>query len=70
MSKYHLLLISSALLLLSACGGGGGSTKPDPQPSTTCSQRLGTGNFVTTTVNNPSVTDSTCPAGSTLTTSG
>ena len=58
------------VLLLVGCGGGGGSTKPDPQPSTTCSQRIGTGNFVTTTVNNPSVTDSTCPTNATLTTSG
>lgn len=56
--------------LLSACGGGGGSTKPEPQPVTTCAQRLGTGSFVTTTVNNPSVTDSTCPSGSTLSQSG
>lgn len=71
MYGYRLLLITSAALLLSACGGGGsGSTKPDPQPSTTCSQRIGTGNFVTTTVNNPSVTDSTCPTNATLTTSG
>lgn len=60
----------SILLLLVGCGGGGGSTKPDPEPTVACSQRLGTGGFVTTTVNNPSVTDSTCPAGSTLTTSG
>ncbi|MFN5703242.1 MAG: hypothetical protein ACK46K_05445, partial [Gammaproteobacteria bacterium] len=66
MYGYRLLLITSATLLLSACGGGGGgSTKPDPQPSTTCSQRIGTGNFVTTTVNNPSVTDSTCPTNAT-----
>ncbi len=56
-------------LALSACGGGGGS-KPDPTPSTTCAERLGTGGFVTTTVNNPSVTDSTCPSGQSLTQSG
>ncbi len=58
------------VLLLVGCGGGGGSTKPDPEPTVVCSQRLGTGGFVTTTVNNPSVTDSTCPDGSTLTTAG
>lgn len=62
--------ICLGLLILVGCGGGGGSTKPDPQPTIACSQRLGTGIFVTSTVNNPSVTDSTCPAGSTLTTSG
>lgn len=54
---------------LSACGGGGGS-KPTPAPSTTCAERLGSGSFTTSTVTNPSVTDSTCPAGSTLTQSG
>jgi autotransporter-associated beta strand protein len=58
-------------LLLSACGGGGGTRpNPPPVPSKTCSERLGTGVFVTSTVANPSVTDSTCPSGSTLTTSG
>lgn len=68
--RYFRLLPMLPLLLLVGCGGGGGSTKPDPQPSTTCSQRLGTGNFVTSTVNNPAVTDSTCPVGSTLSTAG
>ena len=58
-----------AILLLVGCGGGG-STKPDPEPTVVCSQRLGTGVFVTTTVNNPAVSDSTCPAGSSLTTAG
>lgn len=71
MSNIRACLLVVSLSLLSACGGGGGgSTKPDPQPTTTCSQRLGTGSFVTSTVTNPSVTDSTCPSGSTLTRSG
>lgn len=61
-----LLIIACGL---SACGGGGGS-KPTPAPSSTCAERLGTGSFVTSTVTNPSVTDSSCPAGSTLTQSG
>ena len=69
MRHFHLMPMF-AILLLVGCGGGGGSTKPDPEPTVVCSQRLGTGGFVTTTVNNPSVTDSTCPTGSTLTTSG
>lgn len=65
----YLLVVSVSLL--SACGGGGGGgTKSNPEPVTTCSQRLGTGSFVTRTVTNPSVTDSTCPSGSTLTQSG
>ena len=71
MSNIRACLLVASLSLLSACGGGGGgNTKPDPQPTTTCAQRLGTGSFVTTTVTNPSVTDSTCPTGSTLTQSG
>ena len=57
------------MLTLVACGGGGVS-KPDPAPATTCAERLGTGSFVTTTVNNPSVTDSSCPSGQSLTQSG
>ena len=56
-------------LLLSACGGGGG-TKADPVPSKTCSERLGTGTFVTSTITNPNITDSTCPSGQSLTQSG
>ena len=71
MSNIRACLLVASLSLLSACGGGGGgSTKPDPQPVTTCSQRLGTGSFVTTTVTNPSVIDSTCPSGSSLTQAG
>jgi autotransporter-associated beta strand protein len=54
---------------LSACGGGGGS-KTTPAPSSTCAERLGTGSYVTSTVTNPSVTDSSCPVGSTLTQAG
>ncbi len=69
MRHFHLTPMLPILLLV-GCGGGGGSTKPDPEPTVVCSQRLGTGGFVTTTVNNPSVTDSTCPDGSTLTTAG
>lgn len=71
MSYARLCMLLVSVLVLAGCGGGGGgSTKPDPQPTTTCSQRLGTGGFVTRTVTNPSVTDSSCPAGSTLTQSG
>jgi autotransporter-associated beta strand protein len=69
MRHFHLTPMLAVLLLV-GCGGGGGSTKPDPEPTVTCSQRLGTGIFVTTTVNNPAVSDSTCPAGSSLTTAG
>lgn len=69
MPRFHLTSLSLVFLLLAGCGGGG-STKPDSQPSTTCAQRLGTGIFVSSTVNNPAVTDSSCPAGSTLTTAG
>ena len=69
MRHFHLTSMLPILLLV-GCGGGGGSTKPDPEPTVVCSQRLGTGGFVTTTVNNPSVTDSTCPTNATLTTSG
>ncbi|MEY2867131.1 MAG: hypothetical protein RIQ43_1157, partial [Pseudomonadota bacterium] len=69
MRHFHLTPML-AILLLVGCGGGGGSTKPDPEPTIVCSQRLGTGIFVTTTVNNPAVSDSTCPAGSSLTTAG
>lgn len=70
MNNSLLTPLFTILLLLVGCGGGGGATKPDPEPTVVCSQRLGTGNFVTSTVNNPSVTDSSCPVGSTLTTSG
>jgi hypothetical protein len=69
MRHFHLTPML-AILLLVGCGGGGGSTKPDPEPTVACSQRLGTGSFVTSTVNNPAVSDSTCPTGSTLTTAG
>lgn len=69
MRHFHLTPML-AILLLVGCGGGGGSTKPNPEPTVACSQRLGTGIFVTTTVNNPAVSDSSCPTGSTLTTAG
>lgn len=70
MGNFRRVAVSVLAGLLSACGGGGGSTKPEPEPVTTCAQRVGTGSFVTTTVTNPSVTDSTCPSGQDLTQSG
>lgn len=69
MPFHRLIAMSLLAAALSACGGGGG-TKSTPTQTVTCNQRLGTGNFVTSTVTNPSVTDSTCPAGSTLTQAG
>ncbi|HWR96679.1 MAG TPA: S8 family serine peptidase [Arenimonas sp.] len=69
MQALRLIHVFLFACVLGACGGGGG-TKSTPTPSTTCSDRLGTGSFVTGTVTNPSVTDSVCPAGSTLTQSG
>lgn len=70
MMRTHRLVATLVLMCALAGCGGGGNSKTDPQPASTCTQRLGTAGFINSTVNNPSVTDSTCPAGSTLTTAG
>jgi autotransporter-associated beta strand protein len=58
-----------ALILVTACGGGG-SVKPDPVVQTTCGERLATPTFATRTITNPSVSDTSCPAGETLVQAG
>ena len=69
MQALRAITVSIIVCALGACGGGGGS-KTTSVPSSTCAERLGTGGFVTGTVTNPSVTVSSCPAGSTLTQAG